>query len=86
MLRVILVNLTMFLLPFIFYIAFKFLTRVDDGKSSVLEGLPLMPLALLGTILVAFTLVVTATMSDKNQGTYVPAVIIDGQVQPGHIK
>lgn len=86
MLRVILVNLMMFLLPFVFYIAIKFLTRVDDGKASVLEGLPIMPLALLGTILVAVTLAVTATMSDKNQGTYEPAVIIDGKVQPGRIK
>jgi len=86
MLRVILVNLMMFLLPFVFYIAIKFLTRVDDGKASVFEGLPIMPLALLGTILVAVTLAVTATMSDKNQGTYEPAVIIDGKVQPGRIK
>ena len=86
MLRVILVNLTMFTLPFVAYVTFKFLTRVDDGKASVFEGLPLMPLALVGTILVAVTLAVTATMSEKNQGTYEPAVIVDGKVQPGRIK
>jgi Family of unknown function (DUF6111) len=86
MLRVILVNLTMFLLPFICYLIFKFLTRVDDGKAHLLEGLPVMPLALLGTILVAATLAITATMSDKNQGAYEPAVIVDGKVQPGRIK
>lgn len=86
MVRVILVNLVMFLLPFAGYAAFKYLTRVDDGKASVFEDLPLMPLALLGTILVAVTLAVTATMTDKGQGAYEPAVVVDGKVQPGRIK
>ena len=86
MLRVILVNLAMFFLPFAGYVAFKYLTRVDDGKANVFEGLPLMPLALLGTILVAGTLAVTATLTDKGQGAYEPAVVVDGKVQPGRIK
>ena len=86
MLRVILVNLVMFLLPFALYTAFQYLSRVDDGKASVLEGLPLLPLTLAGTVLVAATLAVTATMSDKNQGAYEPAVIVNGKVQPGRIK
>jgi Family of unknown function (DUF6111) len=86
MLRVILVNLGMFLLPFALYTAFQFLSRVDDGRSSVVEGLPLLPLTLAGTILVAATLAITATMSEKHQGAYEPAVIINGKVQPGRIK
>ena len=86
MLRVILVNLAMFLLPFALYTAFQYLSRVDDGKASVLEGLPLLPLTLAGTILVAVTLAVTATMSDKQQGAYEPAIIVNGKVQPGRIK
>ena len=86
MLRVILVNLAMFALPFILYTAYQLLTRVDDGKASVVEGLPLMPLTLVGTALVALTLAVTATMSQKHQGAYEPAVIVNGKVQPGRIK
>ena len=86
MARIILVNITLFLLPFAFYAAFKFLTRVDDGKASVLEGLPILPLSLAGTILVAGALAITATMSEKRQGAYEPAVIKDGKVQPGRIK
>ena len=86
MMRVILVNLVMFLLPFVFYIAFQMLTRIDDGRASAIEGLPLLPLALAGTVLVAATLALTATLSEKNQGTYEPAVIINGKVQPGRIK
>lgn len=86
MLRVILVNLAMFLLPFAAYIAYHSMTRVDDGKSSVIEGLPLLPLTLAGTLLVAATLAVTATMSEKHQGAYEPAVIVNGKVQPGRIK
>jgi uncharacterized oligopeptide transporter (OPT) family protein len=86
MARVVLVNLVMFVLPFVFYAAYPFLSRVDDGKSSALEGMPLLPLTLAGTVLVAVTLAITATMSEKHQGTYVPAVIVDGKVQPGRIK
>ena len=86
MVRVIVVNLAMFLLPFVIYTAFQFLTRVDDGKASVIEGLPLLPLTLAGTVLVAITLAVTATMSEKHQGAYEPAVIVNGKVQPGRIK
>ena len=61
-------------------------TRVDDGRSSAVEGMPLLPLTLAGTALVAVTLAVTATMSEKHQGAYEPAVVIDGKVQPGRIK
>ena len=86
MLRVVLVNLTMFLLPFVLYCAFQLLTRGDDGRASLFEGLPVLPLAFAGSVLVAATLAVTATMSDKNQGAYEPAVIVDGKVQPGRIK
>ena len=45
MLRVILVNLVMFVLPFVLYVAYRSLARVqaDDGKASALEGLPLLP-------------------------------------------
>ena len=88
MARVVLVNLAMFLLPFAAYTAYRLLARVgvDDGKASAIEGLPLLPLTLAGTILVAATLAVTATMSDKNQGVYEPAVIVDGKVKPGRIK
>ena len=88
MLRVILVIFTMFLLPFAIYIAYQFMNRIDDGKpgGAVLESMPLIPLALAGTLLVALTLAVTATISDKNQGTYEPAVIVNGKVQPGRIK
>ena len=86
MFRVIVVNVVMFLLPFVAYMAYQAATRVDDGKSSVMEGMPLLPLSLAGTILVAATLAVTATMSEKHQGAYEPAVIVDGKVQPGRIK
>lgn len=86
MFRVIVVNVVMFILPFVAYMAYQALTRIDDGKSSVMEGMPLLPLSLAGTILVAATLAVTATMSEKHQGAYEPAVIVDGKVQPGRIK
>ena len=86
MFRVIVVNVVMFILPFVAYMAYQAATRIDDGKSSVMEGMPLLPLSLAGTILVAATLAVTATMSEKHQGAYEPAVIVDGKVQPGRIK
>ena len=86
MFRVIVVNVVMFILPFVAYVAYQAATRVDDGKSSVMEGMPLLPLCLAGTILVAASLAVTATMSEKHQGAYEPAVIVDGKVQPGRIK
>ena len=86
MVRVIVLNMAMFSLPFILYTAFVLLTRVDDGKASAIEGLPLLPLTLAGTVLVIITLAVTATMSEKHQGAYEPAVIVNGKVQPGRIK
>lgn len=86
MLRVIIINLLMFAVPFVLYTVFQLVTRVDDGRSSAVEGMPLLPLTLAGTALVAVTLAVTATMSEKHQGAYEPAVVIDGKVQPGRIK
>ena len=86
MLRVIVINILMFAVPFVLYVVFQLVTRVDDGRSSALEGIPLLPLTLAGTALVALTLAVTATMSQKHQGAYEPAVVIDGTVQPGRIK
>jgi hypothetical protein len=86
MVRYVAVNLAMFALPFVLYTVYQLLTRVDDGKASAIEGLPLLPLSLAGTVLVVVTLAITATMSQKNQGTYEPATIVDGKVQPGRIK
>jgi hypothetical protein len=90
MVRVILLNLLLFLLPTILYAAFKAVRVSLDGKElgwDFWDGLPLVPLFAAGVVLVAGTLIYFASVSEPNVGkSYVPPSYEDGKLVPGQVK
>lgn len=86
MIRAILENILLFLLPTIVYVIYVTATR-DDSRKGVLHEAPLAWLMFAGTALV---LIVLASFSSENGGkpgqSYIPPSMKDGRIEPGQIK
>lgn len=88
MIRVILENVLLFLLPTAMYLAYVLLTRRTTSASGVVNDAPLLWLFATGALLVAATLVyygATSTGGRPDQ-TYIPPRMKDGRIEPGQLK
>ncbi len=96
MIRVVIENILLFLLPTAAYVGWvliarpETLERTPDGRirvSRVLNDAPLLWLAAAGTVLLIAALVAFGTTSGGKPGqTYVPPVYKDGRIEPGRIE
>lgn len=86
MLRVVLVNVLMFLLPFAVYAGYVYLTRrAEDDEASLLRDVPWLWLFLAGLLLVVGTMAAVISFSGAPPGkTYHPPRVEDGVVKPGY--
>lgn len=92
MIRIVIENLLLFLLPTLIYIAYTLLKRrraegAASGAAGVLDDAPLIWLVAAGAALVVATLVIFGSTSGGRPGqTYEPPVLRDGKIEPGHLK
>lgn len=96
MIRTVIENLLLFLLPTALYVAWMMLQRYrseeepEDGKGStarVLDDAPLLWLFASGALLVIVTLATFGTSSGGKPGQhYQPSILKDGKIQPSHIE
>ena len=95
MIRTVIENLLLFLLPTVIYVAWVLLNRRRNGTSGetdgraagVLDDAPLIWLVAAGAALVVITLIVFGSASGGKPGqVYQPPVFRDGKIEPGQIK
>jgi uncharacterized RDD family membrane protein YckC len=88
MTRVVIENILLFLLPFLLWIGYAYLTREErpDG-TSILNEAPLAWLIAAGAVLVIATLVLFGSREGGTPGKpYEPPVLKDGKIEPGHTR
>ena len=95
MIRIVVENLLLFLLPTFIYVAWMLMTRQEsnapDGNgttpANILLDAPLLWLFTSGAILVVVTLIAFGSTSGGKPGQhYEPPSIKDGQIEHGHIE
>jgi Family of unknown function (DUF6111) len=85
MLRIALIDILMFSLPFLVYGAYVLTTR-RAGTADMWDGAPVLWLAAAGCLLLLITMATLISFSGGNPGgVYRPATIEDGVVKPGEI-
>lgn len=87
MIRIIIENLLLFLLPTLVYATYVFVRRRSVGDDRpVLDGAPLVWLIMAGVLLLAATLVFFGNTSGGKPGApYQPPVYKDGKIEPGRV-
>lgn len=96
MIRVVIENLLLFLLPTLVYAAYMLYLRSraeardEDGKmqpvATLLDDAPLLWLFAGGAVIVIVTLAIFGSTSGGKPGEqYTPGVFRDGKIQPGRI-
>jgi hypothetical protein len=96
MIRVVIENVLLFLLPTLLYVAWVLLTRQpqangpdgeDAAQPKILDDAPLLWLFAAGAALVVVTLLAFESSSGGKPGQrYVPPSYKDGKIEPGHIE
>jgi hypothetical protein len=88
MIRIVIENVLLFLLPTLVYVAYVYVKqRGQGGPAAYLDEAPLLWLFSAGAVLVVFTLVVFGSVSGGKPGqTYEPPVFRDGKIEPGRIR
>jgi hypothetical protein len=87
MIRVIIENILLFLLPTLFYVGYVLLMRDSAAKKDLLSGAPLVWLFAAGTLLVIIVLVAFGSTSGGRPGQhYEPPSLKDGHIEPGRIQ
>ncbi len=88
MIRVVLENVLLFLLPTAMYLGYMLLTRRAASADSVLSEAPLVGLFVAGALLVAATLVYYASITPGGSigQVYTPPRVKDGRIEPGQLK
>jgi hypothetical protein len=88
MLRVVVVNLTLLLLPSLVYGAYIYLTRRNAPLDKALDDAPIFWLFGIGVILMLATLIYYIQFSGGGRPgqTYVPPAYKDGKIVPGHVE
>jgi len=89
MIRVIIENVLLFLLPTAMYLGYVLLTRrATSPGDSVLHEAPLVWLFIAGAILVAGTLIYYASITPGGTvgQVYTPPRVKDGRIEPGQLK
>lgn len=88
MIRVLIENLLLFLLPTALYVSFALLVRRSDTTAiGVINRAPILTLAVLGASLVAIVLSIFGNVGSGKPGqAYEPAEFKDGKVIPGRMR
>ena len=87
MTRIVLLDLVLFLLPFIVFAGWRWLRHGARGRHEIMSDAPVFALLFIGTVLGAFGLYFLAS-HDKTgiEGRYQPPILKDGKIQPGHFE
>ncbi len=87
MIRIVIENILLFLMPTLVYLIFVLVTRPDSRNgTAVLDDAPLIWLFVAGASLLLVTLVFFSSTSGGKPGqSYTPPSIKDGRITPGHI-
>jgi len=83
MIRVIISQIVLFLLPFLAFFVYRVATRGWTGAKVASLGRTGFYLVIAGGVLVAASFVVLAIVGGESEGVYVPAQYRDGQLIPG---
>jgi len=89
MIRVVIENILLFLLPTAVYVAYMMLTRRGDTSAGeVVNDAPLVWLFIAGALLVGATLIYYASITPggKPGQVYTPPRVKDGRIEPGTLK
>lgn len=91
MIRLIIENILLFLLPTLLFVGFTMLRRSEEKDNTVsraLDGAPLPLLFTLGFVLMVSVLAYFGTQSDSGKPgqTYIPPSLVDGKIQPGRFE
>lgn len=92
MIRVVIENILLFLLPTLIYFGYVYLVRApatdqNGNPTNPVDDAPLLWLFIAGACLVIATLIAfSSTTGGKPGEAYEPAVVKDGHIEPGGIK
>jgi hypothetical protein len=89
MVRLVLENILLFLLPTAAYVGYVLLTRRGASSTGeVINDAPLVWLFVAGALLVAATMIYYATVTPGGRPgqVYVPPYVKDGHIEPGQLK
>jgi Family of unknown function (DUF6111) len=95
MIRIVFENLLLFLTPTLIYFAYVYLVREAEpaqgsggaaaSSTSLLDGAPYLWLFALGAAVVLIAMIAFGSTSGGKPGQhYLPPVMKDGKIQPGH--
>jgi len=85
--RVVLIELLLFLLPFALYAGFVYLRRTQEEDQGLWHDVPLFYLTMAGAALIAIGFISFATFTGApTDAEYVPAIIKDGKIVPGQMR
>lgn len=87
MIRVILINLFLFLLPFIIYFAYVYLVKSGSGKNEPITFTPLIVLFCIGLGLLMGAVAYFIQFESGQPGQrYVPPQVENGVLRPGRLE
>lgn len=87
MIRIVVQNIILFLLPTVVYVAYVYMTKEDKpGGARVFDDAPIIWLFTAGVVVVLVTLIAFGSISGGKPGqVYTPPVLKDGRIEPGHL-
>lgn len=83
MIRVIITQIVLFLLPFVAFMVYRVATRGWTGARVAGFGNAKFGLIMAGGVLVVAGFVAFALIGGESEGVYVPAQYVDGELVPG---
>ena len=88
MIRLVIENIVLFLLPALAYVGYMLIMRRDGASAAqVLDEAPMIWLFLAGAGAVVITLIAFGDVSGGKPGqAYEPPVMKDGKIEPGHMR
>jgi len=89
MIRVVIENILLFLLPTAAYLGYVLLTRREASAGAIVSDAPLVWLFVAGALLVAATLIYYASITPGGSTTQIytpPHMTKDGRIEPGQLK
>jgi hypothetical protein len=88
MIRIVIENILLFLLPTFIYVVYMMLTRRTTSAGTIVNDAPLLWLFVAGAVVVTATLVYygTSTPGGRPDQTYTPPRMKDGRIEPGILK
>jgi hypothetical protein len=85
MLRIALIDILLFALPFLIYAAYMVWVK-GSAPANVMTGAPIFWLLIIGFgLLIAVTVTLVQFSGGSPEGTYHPPVVEDGVIKPGGV-